>query len=271
MQRGELRKQPAPKAATLADWALSRGVVSLTTAQIAEILGIPDGQVCTRLHAPKRRGHWTTPATGLWLPVPPEYRTWGAPEGIEIVDTLMRHLHTRYYVGWLSAAAIHGAAHQAPQRFQAAVERPIRNRVVGRTSFEFLTRTRVTLMPTVEKPTRSGTARVSSIEATALDIADAPAIAGGLSNAATVLVELADGPAFTIDRVVDLAEHYPVAALRRLGWMLATFTGRQDLEKLRARAMTVASPSKLQPALPSTGPIDKAWSLILNDDVEPDT
>jgi predicted transcriptional regulator of viral defense system len=60
----------------------------------------------------------------------------------------MRHLDVPYYVGWLSAAAMHGAAHHAPQVFQVAVGRHVRDRTVGRTKFRFAIRDNVTAMPT---------------------------------------------------------------------------------------------------------------------------
>lgn len=263
--------QRAPKAAELADWALARGISSMTTGDISELLGIPEGQVRTRLHQPRRKGLWVSPASGLWIPVPPEYRTWGAPEGIEIVDTLMRHLGTEYYVGWLSAAAIHGASHHAPQRFQVAASRAIRNRAVGRTSFEFFSRSRIGRTPTIDKETRSGAAKVSSVEATALDIADSPYIAGGLDTSATVLIELADEQTLSIETLVSLSDLFPGAAARRLGWILSTFTDRDDLEELSAHAAAAGTaPSKLDPSQPSSGPIDKSWSLIINTHVAPD-
>ncbi|HZJ10375.1 MAG TPA: type IV toxin-antitoxin system AbiEi family antitoxin [Trueperaceae bacterium] len=203
--------------------------------------------------------------------MPPEYRTWGAPEGIEIVDALMRHVRTDYYVGWLSAAAIHGAAHHAPQLFQVAVARATRDRVVGRTSFEFFTRSRTTVMPTISKETRSGAAKVSSAEATALDLAASPYIAGGMDTSATVLIELSDDQKLPPENLIALADFFPSAAVRRLGWILTTFSGRDDLEELCAHtAASGAAPSKLDATLPSRGPIDKAWSLIINTQVVPD-
>src|SRR5262249_50589946 len=123
-----------------ADWMLARGRSSATTAEMAEILDVAPDLVRVRLHPYVRRGEWVSPARGLWIPVPPEYRLWGAPEGIEIVDRVMRHLGVQYYVGWLSAAALYGAAHHAPQVFQVAVSRHVADRQVGRTNFRFAAR-----------------------------------------------------------------------------------------------------------------------------------
>lgn len=271
MEREAERGENAPRASELANWALSRGISAMTTDEIARLLRLPRDQVRKRLHTPAKRGDWVSPATGLWIAVPPEYRLWGAPEGIEIVDPLMKHLGVQYYVGWLSAAAIHGASHHAPQQFQVAAERTVRDRKIGRTRFNFFTRSRVHIVPVIEKQTRSGSARVASIEATALDICDTPRIAGSVDAAATVLIELAEQPNLSMQKVLALCHRFPIAATRRLGWLLTQFTERDDLDALRAWAASAsAAPSRLDASEPSQGPIDKTWRLIINATVEPE-
>ena len=258
------------RAAEAADWALARGRSTFTGAELARLLGVPEDQVRRRLNAPSRRGEWVIPTRGLWVPVPPEFRTWGAPPGIELVDAMMRHLKTDYYVGWLTAAGLHGAAHQAPQVFQVAVTRQVRNRVVGRTRFTFAQRN-VDGIPTVAHPTRSGTAQVSSVAATALDVAADVARAGGLDNAATVILELAELDAFDVTDVTELASRFSAAAGRRIGWFLERFAERDDLETLRVVTReAAASPSRLDPTGTASGDVDLRWMLYLNRDPEPD-
>lgn len=254
-----------------ADWALAHGRSALTVPELADLLGVPHDQVRRRLHAPAQRGEWVLPVRGLWVAVPPEFRTWGAPPGIEIIDTMMRHLAIDYYVGWLTAAALHGAAHQSPQVFHVGVERQVRDRVVGRTRFAFAQRD-VGQIPVVMHPTRSGTARVSSVVATALDVASDVARSGGLDNAATVILDLADVEAFTATGVAELAGRFPVAAGRRIGFILERFGSQVDLEPLRtAVADATATPSRLDPSGAAAGPVDARWRLYLNRELEPDT
>jgi predicted transcriptional regulator of viral defense system len=270
MERG-LPGSTRVRATELADWALSRGRPHLTTREVAELVDVPEDQVRRRLHAPSRRGEWVQPVRGLWFPVPPEFRTWGAPPGIEIVDAMMLHLNVQYYVGWLSAAALFGATHQAPQQFQVASSRDVRDTVVGRTHFVFRTRSRAGESPTVAWPTRAGTARVSSVEATILDVATDIEVAGGLDNAATVIVELSENEAFRVTALADIAERFPAAGARRAGWVLETFGGRQDLDSFAASASTMTrSASRLDPARSLAGTLDDRWGLRLNADVEPD-
>lgn len=264
------RQSQAPGASGLADWALSRGRMSLTSAEVASLLDIPVDQVRRRLHAPAKRAEWVSPTHGLWVPVPPEFRTWGAPPGIEIVDALMSHRGIDYYVGWLSAAALYGAGHQAPQVFQVAVGRQLRDRVVGRTRFVFAQRD-VGRIPTMDYPTRSGSARVSSVAATMLDVADDVERAGGIDNAATVVLDLTEHEAFDAVELANLAASFPAAAGRRVGWFLETFLapGGVDVEPLRAAVRdAVPSVSKLDPASPDQGSVDDGWLVRVNTPVD---
>jgi len=243
MRRGSVNRLRAPE---LADWTLAHGRASLTGAEVAEFLDVPEDQVRRRLHVPARRNEWVMPTRGLWIPVPPEYRTWGAPPGIEIVDAMMRYRGVGYYVGWLSAAALYGAGHQAPQVFQVAVDRQMRDRVVGRTRFVFAQRD-IDRVLTMDYPTRSGSARVSTAAATMLDIADDVERAGGIDNVATVILELSEHENFDIAELAGLAP---------------------SLDTLRQAVRdAVPSPSRLDPASPDRGYLDPDWMLRVNADV----
>jgi hypothetical protein len=80
----------------------------------------------------KRRGRIASPRRGFYVLVPVEYREAGCPPVSWFIDDLMRFLKQPDYVGLLSAAAIHGAAHQQPMLFQVVTDRPSRPVRVGR-------------------------------------------------------------------------------------------------------------------------------------------
>lgn len=54
------------------------------------------------------------PKKGFYVVVPTEFQGTGAPPTAWYIDLLMKYSHQKYYVGILSAAASHGAAHQQP-------------------------------------------------------------------------------------------------------------------------------------------------------------
>ncbi|MDR0837392.1 MAG: type IV toxin-antitoxin system AbiEi family antitoxin [Propionibacteriaceae bacterium] len=262
----------AVRSAQSAGWALAHGLSAMTTAQVAELLDVPTDHVRVRLSAPVKRGEWVSPARGLWVPVRPEYRATGGPPGVELIDDLARHFAIPYYVGWLSAASRWGAAHHAPQVFQVAAGGRIANRTVGRVRFEFNRRERVGQVPTVPVRTYGGDVPFSTPAVTALDVATDIDLAGGLDNMANVVIDLVNEAGLTAGDVADSAHWFPVASVRRIGWIIETFTDLDNLEPLRQAAQPDSvAPSLLHPALPRRGHTDPTWGLVINKEVEPDT
>ncbi|MDR1448698.1 MAG: type IV toxin-antitoxin system AbiEi family antitoxin [Propionibacteriaceae bacterium] len=260
------------RAAQAADWTLSQGLSALTTAEASKLLNVPEGHVRVRLAAPIKRGEWVSPARGLWVPVRPEHRAAGGPPGVELIADLARHFGVAYYVGWLSAASRYGAAHHAPQVFQVAVDGRVADRTVGRVRFEFNRRERAGRAPTDMVRAYGGDVPFSTPAVTALDVATDIDLAGGLDNAANVIVDLVTEAGLSGAAVAEAAKWFPVASARRVGWIIATFTDLADLEPLRQAARTEAiAPSLLHPSFPRRGSTDPAWSLVINKEVEPDT
>jgi predicted transcriptional regulator of viral defense system len=259
------------KARNLSDWLLSHGISSVTTGEIANLLGVPTNQVSARLAAPRRRKEIISPAKGLFIPVPAEFRTWGAPPALEIIDLMMSHLDVPYYVGWLSAAALLGASHHAPQVFQVATQSHIRWRSIGRSDIQFYSRENVERLPIDLRQTRSGSARVSTTATTLLDVTNDCAIVGGLDNAANIVIELCETDTAFLPELLGIASLYPASANRRLGWIMENFTELNGLEDLRRIATTrVGSPSKIDPTRSLVGDFDTRWNIYINRKVEPD-
>lgn len=260
-----------PKAANLSRWMLSHGVTSMETEQIAALLGIPAEQVRVRMAAQRKCGAVVSPARGLWVPVPPERASWGAPEPGAYIDDMMAHLGCDYYIGWLSAAFLHGVGHQAVQEFQVAVSRNVPDREVGRSRLRFLTRSRIGGIPAVGMSVSGSIARVSTVGATMLDVAEDLAVAGGIDNAATVISELAwEGRGFMAD-VLKAAPAHSVAAVRRLGWILDHIAQSEGLDALANLVVARGGASSyLSPAAPRCGSLDAKWNVIENREVDPD-
>jgi hypothetical protein len=95
-----------------------------------------------------------------------------------------------YYVGLLSAAALHGASHQQPQEFQVITDRSVRSLSAGRARVRFFTSKYVARAHTSSVKTPTGSMRVSTPETTAVDLVRFAKAAGSLDNVATVIAEL---------------------------------------------------------------------------------
>jgi predicted transcriptional regulator of viral defense system len=179
----------------------------------------------------------------------------------------MRHLDIDYYVGWLSAASFYGATHQAAQVFQVATSAQVRDRAVGRNALRFHMRAHVRSVPTRMHTTATGHLTVSTVATTMLDVGADITIAGGISNAATVILELSEHGDFDVADVARLAPAYPAAAGRRIGWILDRFGGHPRLAGLEAAVSELTpTPSRANPALDAAGPVNERWMIYENDD-----
>ena len=103
---------------------------------------------------------------------------------------------------------------------------------------------------------------------TAVDLVAHPAHSGGLSNVATVLLELEDLDAA---RLAGICRHHPRVVARRLGWLLERFGGGIAVEPLRA----VAAPGEGELLLldhqgARSGKPAPSWGLIVNTEIEMD-
>ena len=259
-------------AADVVDDLLAHGRSAFSTAEAAGLLGVPADHVRVRLNPLVHQGKVFSPARGLWVAIPPEYRTWKVTPGLQFLDAMMRHLGREYYVGWLSAAELHGAAHQRPQVLQVAVDRRVADRDLGRVRLRFTERKHAADIPRLQRNVPTGQVWVSTPEATALDLAADPASGAGLSNVATVLAELCEDGKLVSAELPAVAELFPLAAVRRLGFLLEAV--EQDdlaapLHEITQRRRQIR-PDLLAPDGADRGPVDARWRLRINSVIEPD-
>jgi predicted transcriptional regulator of viral defense system len=245
------------------------GRYHFTSAQAEELLGVSRKATQAALRRLKQKGELAVPFRGFHIIVTPDYAKLGSLPPNQFVPQLMDHLREPYYVGLLSAAQYHGAAHQQPQAFQVMV-RKNRNEIrCGGVRVEFIARHDLEDVPTTSLNTPRGTARVATPEATAIDLVGYPRRAAGLSNVATVISELAES--LKVDALVEHAKRSPIAWVQRLGFVLKQ-VGQQELANALQLVVAEADPAytRLAPWLPKKGTHDTQWRLVVNDVVEPD-
>ena len=251
----------------LADWLLARGRHWVTTREAAELLGIPEHHVAPSLAQSRRRGYLFSPTTGLYVAIPPEFRSWGAVPAAHFVDPMMRHLGHDYYVCLLSAAEIHGFSHQRPQVFQVMTPARLRSRTFGRVRIEFITSVHTSDRPTDVVNTPTGTMRVSTREATVLDLVSFPNASGALFNVATIIGDMLVEDALDVGRLAESASGYPVSIVQRTGWLLDYMAEQVevevDTEPLVAVASARATPTPLDPGHGRSGDLDRRWNVIV--------
>lgn len=199
--------------------------------------------------------------------VPPEYRSWGVVPADWFIDAMMRHLRRSYYVGFLSAAAMHGAAHQAPQTFRVVVSKPLTDRDIRRVRLRFSVSTHVDDMQTEQRAVHTGYVAVATRETAVVDLVWRPRLGGGISNVATVLKGIGELDGDTLARLSLLHGRHTA---RRLGWLLDRFRPDVDTHWLRVVARSEeGEPTLLVPGA-KRGRLDRTWGIRVNTSVEPD-
>ncbi len=209
--------------------------------------------------------------SGFFVIVPLEYRTTGVLPAEWFIADLMAYMEQPYYVGLLSAASLHGSAHQQPQQFQIVTTTPQREVRKKGLAIRFFFKTNFNATPVTQIKVQTGHIPVSSPEATAIDLIRYARTIGGLDRAMTVLQELAE--TMNAARLIEAvkAEGNLVCA-QRLGWLMEK-AGHGALVVELAKLIASHNPpfTRLDPSLP-VGKSEKniKWRLLINTDVEGD-
>jgi hypothetical protein len=155
----------------------------------------------------------------FWLIVPPEQAHYGAPPADWWLHDLMQELEPAYYVALLSAARHWGSSHYAYQHTQVMVSRPRRPLTPGKLRVDFIVKKQVQDTPVVLERNRVARMRVSSREATLLDLIRHQSTVGGLEAVARIAHDLA--PKMTSDSLQQALEALgQVPAAQRCGFIL---------------------------------------------------
>ena len=111
----------APRARNVIADLAARGQYHFTASELRSALGVSGAAARQALSRLAARGEIASPARGFYVIVPPEYRRLGCLPADQFIPALMERRNARYYVGLLSAAQYHGAAHHRPQELQVVL------------------------------------------------------------------------------------------------------------------------------------------------------
>lgn len=212
-----------------------------------------------------------TKKPSTWLIVPPEQAHYGAPPVQWWLHDFLNTTDPDYYVALLSAARHWGSGHYALQTVQVALSRQRAPLVVGKLRVEFIYKKNAAKTPV--EMARSGVAplRVSTREATLLDLLRHQSTVGGLEATARIAKDFAKAMSPQGLKVALEALGLTPPA-QRLGYILEQLRLEKfanTVEKWLAKRRPT-----LQPLEPSTTPRIAArlqsprWALELTMDEE---
>jgi len=208
---------------------------------------------------------------GFFIIIPLEYAATGILPAEWFIADLMGYIGQPFYVGLLSAAALHGAAHQQPQQFHVVTTGPLREMRSNGLAIRFFSRSRFADVPLTQVKVQTGHIPTSTPEATALDLIRYARRIGGLDRVLTVLQEL--GEVIEPGNLEEAAKSDgKIAYAQRLGFLLEK-AGFSDLTEKLSQWVNEKNPLpvKLEPSMPTRGcKKDERWKILVNIDVEGD-
>jgi predicted transcriptional regulator of viral defense system len=197
----------------------AKGRLTFSLEEIKAAFDISDKSIEQSIYRLKTKKQVAQLRKGFYAIIPPQYSKQGMLPAHLFIDDLMQYLHRRYYVALLSAAALHGAAHQQPMEYFVVTEKPaLRNIHTSKLKLNFFVKKEWQDAYIESIKTDSGYIKVSSPELTALDLLYYIEHIG-INRAVTVIKELKETIKPT--RLSRLAKVYPqTAAIQRLGYIL---------------------------------------------------
>lgn len=253
---------------SLSEWVdlqQSRGTYTFTRDLAQQALSLKPQTLTKALQRLSGNGRIQQIRREFYTIIPLEYKPAGGLPADWYIDDLMKSMNTPYYVGVLSAAALHGAAHQQPMEFQIVT--PVHRKIIlaGRIRIRFFLRRLIDNVIVRKVKTYTGYIPVSNPVSTALDLIRFNSRIGGLDSVMTILSELSE--TFTAHDVLEACKVESDRSLtQRLGWMLDKLD-QTNLTNLLSEWIHHVNPSKvrLDPSKPYKGGIlNRKWHLIVN-------
>ena len=251
--------------APLWDRLLSEGVVTITAPELAARAGATLNATYWAVHKAKARKKLFSPTKGLYVLVPPEYRSWGVVPADWFIDDMMRHLGRAYYLAFLTAAARHGASHQASQLFQVVCDGKVGDRDIGGIRLRFYTASGIAARAVQGLTGPTGSLSVATPETCVLDLADRPEAGAGIN----VILEVLGGLDLDVEKLVEAARLRSRAAVRRCGWFLSRTHPDLKIDRLRELASPdTGDHTLLVSSGERRGSHDHGWGVVVNTLVE---
>ena len=258
----------APRARNVIADLAARGRYHFDSSELRSVLGVSEAAARQALSRLATKGEIASPARGFYVIVPPEYRRLGCLPADQFIPALMEHRGARYYVGLLSAAQYHGAAHHRPQEFQVVLQRNRPAIVCGTVRVAFIARRDLDAVPVESVNSPRGTILVSTVEATAVDLVGYMHRAGGVDRVAGVLLELG----YNIDpkRLVEASQSASILWAQRLGYLLEHVGAGDRATLLKERVREHARNfTRLLPGAEAEGARrSRDWRLLVNASIE---
>ena len=205
----------------------------------------------------------------FYVIVSPQYSNRGMIPPTLFIGDLMHFLKREYYVGLLSASALHGAGHQQPMQFQVITKKPpLRSIKNKKLDIHFFVKSKWQEEDIIEKKTESGYINVSSPALTAFDLVHNNKKIGGLNRVIPILEDLVESIRSSDMNRTATRQKNP--ELQRLGYLLEQLGNQQlatvlykRIERKPLREIPISLAHKNR-----EGELNSKWNIILNTELD---
>jgi len=207
---------------------LERGRYTFTYADVSKHFDLSENTLAHRLYVYEKKKRIVKIRKGFYSILEPSEVSNGIPSTYKYVDALMKYIDKPYYVALLSAAALHGAAHQQPMEFFIMTEIPLpRNIRNEKNKITFFGKNSLLQEGIMQKKSRVGYFNVSTPELTVFDLLD-NIKRFGINRITTILQELYEKMLPSrLSKTAKLIDNK--ASMQRLGYILETVVGAEKL------------------------------------------
>ena len=102
----------------------AKGRYTVTLAELKNRFNSSEKAIKQNIYRLKSKNQLAQVRKEFYVIVPPQYSNRGMVPSTLFIDDLMQYLNREYYIGLLSASALHGAGHQQPMQFQVMIKKP---------------------------------------------------------------------------------------------------------------------------------------------------
>ena len=264
---------------TIRSWIKQREIAGRPTFSIADVKEeFPNTSVrviTSELYRLSKQSIIVSVYKCFYTVMPVQYSARGVVPPLYYIDLLMSYLGKPYYISLLSAAELHGAAHQRPQKFSVTTILP-KTTTSSQYNNQLMWNYRREIPENLlmQKNSETGRVKFSSPELTAVDLVQYNQLIGGLSMAATVLEELLEYTDFN-KQFETLLSVTNIPTLQRLGYIAEVIL--EETEQANTLFNLLKSNNKRMKKVPLDSDhstdgcqIDNRWNVIINQTIEPD-
>jgi len=254
----------------------ARGRYSVTLKELKAKFDTSEKAILQNIYRLKTKNQLAQVRKEFYVIVPPQYSNRGMVPPTLFIADMMEFLYREYYVGLLSAAALHGAGHQQPMEFQVMTKKPpLRNIKNKKLTISFFTKGKWKQEQMIQRKTETGYINISTPELTAFDLVSYARKIGGLNRIIPILEDLTDSikPAsfartaksqktLTIQRLGYLLDEIGNTSLAdTLNKLIVNLSGAQTGKTLKKIPLSLAHKDR-------TGNVDEKWRVIVNTELD---